>query len=118
MALAEGPGGSGPLRAAKQNSHTLSAIWLDRFVEAGTVVVMEHGHAQLRDQPGRILGVGRMQATRGHRLPDLLHEKVGERLRGSGDLGGIARLEPEVLRRDEAGTAPGNLRRRGPSPLT
>ena len=27
VALDDGPGGAGPLRAVKQNAHTLSAIW-------------------------------------------------------------------------------------------
>ena len=45
---------------------------------------------ELGNQPGRVLGVGWMQRASGDRLVDLLHEKIGEGLRGPGDLRWVA----------------------------
>src|SRR5580693_8177046 len=71
---------------------------VNRFLESGAVVVMEHRHAELGDQPGCVLRVLRVHPTRRDGFSYLLNEQVRVWLCGSRHFSWIEGLEPEMLR--------------------
>src|ERR1700683_2910352 len=73
------------------------------FVESRAVVMVEHRHDQLGNEPCRVFGIRGVERPNGLRLPDLLEQQVCERPSRRGHLVRVDRLEPPVLRRDEAG---------------
>src|ERR1700689_4489404 len=88
--------GGGAQRGEAERPYLVRNL-LDWFVEAGAVVVMEHGHRQLGNEPRRVLGIVGVNAAGHHGLTDFLHEKIGEVLRGSRHLCGVERLKSEML---------------------